>query len=354
MIANLRARYQQEIDLVDQIMAAEVSAWQWSNLTEAELIIRDQLSRKGKQLRPLLALSVGDALGTRLDRVCAPAAGLEFYHLAALVLDDVEDNSSVRRGAPAVHTTATTSMAINIASTLRSLAYHPIHRSATLSAQEKLSLHRELDTAATELVLGQSIDIGWHLGWYPTQAEFPYDSMTRWKTGAMFGCAAAMGACVAGASLDVVDGARRLGVSLGVLYQVADDYLDVFGDDSQLRRPKYEDFRGRKMSGPVVALLHALSAAGRDDDAERVINVLLAKVPVDDWDWLIAMMDEHRVGEIICGQFSEQAETLAKEMAGLFPDGDQNGLLAILELMTAPVLSPPLTAAWVRPGQARR
>lgn len=335
MIANLRARYQQEIDLVDQIMAAEVSHWQWRDLTEAELIIRDQLARKGKQLRPLLALSVGDALGARLDRVCAPAASLEFYHLAALVLDDVEDNSSVRRGTPAVHTTATTSMAINIASTLRSLAYHPIHRSQKLSADEKLSLHRELDSAATELVLGQSIDIGWHLGWYQTQAEFPYDSMTRWKTGAMFGCAAAMGACVAGASPDVVDGARRLGVSLGVLYQVADDYLDVFGDDSQLRRPRYEDFRGRKMSGPVVALLHALSSAGRDEDAERVINVFTTKVPVDDWDWLIAMMDEHRVGEIIRSQFSERAETLAKEMADLFPGGDQDGLQAILELMTA-------------------
>jgi octaprenyl-diphosphate synthase len=349
MTLDLRARYRMQLDLVDRIMSDELAAWEWHDLAEAERIIRDQLARKGKQLRPLLTMSVCDALGGRLESVCAPAASVEFYHLAALVLDDVEDNSPVRRGAPTVHTTSTTSMAINIASTIRSLAYHPIHRCETLSAEEKLGLHHELDEAATKLVLGQSIDIGWHLGWYSTHAEFPYDSMLDWKTGAMFGCAAAMGARVAGASAAgasaaILDAVRRLGVSLGALYQVVDDYLDIFGDGSQLRRPKYEDFRGRKMSGPVVELLRELRSGGRDADVEHVLAVFTGRVSEDGWGWLVDLMCERRIGEIIRDQISERTSMLAKEIADLFPDGDQSGLLAILDVLTAASLSTVRTA----------
>jgi octaprenyl-diphosphate synthase len=349
MIACLRARYQSELDLVNQLMSDEVSQWRWEGLREAERIIRDQLARKGKQLRPLLALIVGETLGARLDRVCAPAASVEFYHLAALVLDDVQDNSAVRRGAPAVHTTATTSMAINIAGTIRSLAYHPIHRCETLRPGEKLGLFRELDIAATELVLGQSIDIGWHLGWYPSYAEFPYGQMIRWKTGSMFGCAAAMGARVADASAEVVDASRRLGVSLGALYQMADDYLDVFGEDRSMHRPKYEDFRGRKMSGPVILLLRTLMSAGCDEDATRVMAAFTNRVALDDWDWLVELMHEHRVGESLRGQCLGQAEALYEQIAEIGADGDQAGLRAILDLIIAPLQAPIRTPA---PGHA--
>jgi octaprenyl-diphosphate synthase len=343
MITRLRARYQRELELVNGFMSAEVTHWPWASLPEAERIIRDQLARQGKQLRPLLALAVADALGAGLDRVCAPAASVEFYHLAALVLDDVQDNSAVRRGAPAVHTTATTSMAINIAMTIRSLAYHPLHRSELLTPEEKLGLHRELDDAATELVLGQTIDIGWHLGWYDSHAQYPYDQMIQWKTGAMFGCAAAMGAQVAGASTTVVDTARQLGLSLGVLYQLADDYLDVFGEDRYLHRPRYEDFRGRKMSAPVLTLLRTLVAAGCRDDAERVAAAFGAGVAPSSWDWLVRLMDEHGIGELLREELAALAKSLGDQVSELSAGAEPTepteptGLRMLLELMMTPL-----------------
>jgi len=337
MITALRARYQTELDLIGQIMSDEVAQWQWANLPEAEKIIRDQLAHKGKLLRPLLALVTADALGGSPDRVCAPAASLEFYHLAALVLDDVQDNSTVRRGAPAVHTTATTSMAINIASTIRSLAYHPIHRCETLGQQEKLRLHCELDRAATELVLGQSIDIGWHLGWYPSYGDFPYDQMIRWKTGSMFRCAAAMGALIADAGSADTDAARRLGESLGALYQRIDDYLDVFGDDQYLQRPRYEDFRGRKLSGPVLLLLHTLTSADCHKDAERIWTVFAGSAAMGDWNWLVALMDEHGIRELLGERLRHQVAAIHAQIDGLCTDGDPSGLRAIADLMAAPL-----------------
>ena len=337
MIAGLRARYQVQLDYINFLMTDEVAHWPWAAVSEVEKVIRDQLARTGKQLRPLLALAVADLLGGRLERVCAPAASLEFYHLAALVLDDIQDNSSVRRGAPAVHTTASTSMGINIASTIRSLAYHPVHRCDELGPAEKLSMHRELDRAATELVLGQSIDIGWHLGWYLSYADFPYDQMIRWKTGSMFGCAAAMGARAASARPAVTDAARQLGISLGAQYQMIDDYLDVFGDEQQLQRPKYEDFRGRKMSGPVILLLHVLTSAGCQADAERISAVFAGDEAEPSWDWLVDMMSAHGIGGLLREQLASQAMSIETQMKALRADGDMASVRMILDLMMAPL-----------------
>ncbi len=334
------ARYQPELDLVNRIMSEEVAQVPWANMGEVEKIIREQLARQDPQLRPLLALAVADALGARLDRVCAPAASLEFHHLAALALDDVPGDSSVGSDAPAAHTAEMTNLAINISSTMRSLAYHPIHRAESLGPGEKLSLHRELDRAATEVALGKSIDIGWQLGWYQTYADFPYDQMIRWKTGSMFGCAAAMGARVANARPAAVESARHLGGSLGALHQMVDDYLNVFGEDQYLRRPRYGDFRARKMSGPVVALLRRLTSADRQDEAKRVEAAFASGTDAGGWDWLVELMDAQGIGELLRGQFSDRARSIETHMSELCSGGDAAGLRMVLDLIVTPLRLP--------------
>jgi geranylgeranyl pyrophosphate synthase len=213
---------------VSQCALDELAHWPWHVVPPLRDLIHKQLATPGKRLRARLALSIVESLDGDPHRVYAPAASAELYHLAALILDDIEDNSEFRRGAPAVHTTTATSTAINVAATIRSLAYHPVHRSPYLSNEEKYEIHRRLDNAATHLVLGQSIDIGWHNGWYATPAEFPYAEMVRWKTGVLFGYSAWCGAFVAGAAPDTCAAAERFGVEAGALYQLVDDHADGF------------------------------------------------------------------------------------------------------------------------------
>ncbi len=340
MITDLRARYQPELDLINRIMSDEVTQVPWTHLEEIEKIIRDQMARETKFARPLLALAAADALGARLDRVCAPAASLEFCYLAGVVLDDARDAAPEPPGAQGVNTTATASMAINVASTIRSLAYHPLHRAETLGPGEKLSLHRELDRAATEHALGQSIDVGWQLGWYRSYADFPYDQMIRWKTGSMFGCAAAMGARLANARPGVVEAARHIGGALGSLHQMIDDYLDVFGDEEHLQRPKYESFRARKMTGPVMVLLGTLSSTASHEDAERVEAAFYGGTHIADWDWLVEMMDARGIGELMRGQFADQATSIETQMSQLGAGGDASGLGMVLDLVVSPLRLP--------------
>jgi geranylgeranyl pyrophosphate synthase len=311
-MADLASRYAALLADIESLMLAELGHWPMAHLPELASIVESQIRHSGKRLRPMLALIVADGAGGELADVVAPAAAVEFYHVASLVLDDVQDNTRVRRGRPAVHVTAGIGTAINVAATVRSLSYHPIHRSGRHEPERKWRLHRELDSAATRLVLGQAVDIGWHAGWYKTFDDFPYEQMLRDKTGALFGCAAAMGAVSAGADDPAVASARAFGQEVGVLYHLVDDFADTFGRSSSPGRPRLDDLRAGKMSGPARQLLTALRASGRDPEARRVAAGLANDhgPPPEDVAWLLDLMAELAVEATLRRDIEARADHL--------------------------------------------
>jgi len=318
-------------------MLDELTRWRSGDVEQLWAVVHSLIKRHGKQLRPLLSLAVVDFFGGERDLITSPAASIEFYHLAALVLDDVQDNSEFRRGSPTVHASSTTSTAINVALFVRSLSYHMVHRYPGQDPDEKLRLHQELDGAATRLILGQSIDIGWHEGWYASYRDFPYAQMIAWKTGSLFGCAAAMGACVAGADLAAVSAARDYGTSFGTLYQLVDDYLDAFGDDVA-GRPAHEDFREGKMTGPVIRVLSALQEAGRRKDVDLVLGRLADRgSAAAGWGWLLALMHEHGVADQLRQELSDRAAELGRPSFGPADRGCADSLQQLVDLIVAPV-----------------
>lgn len=318
---------------VEQAMLAELDQWRWDSIPRLRHIVETQIRGGGKRMRPLLALAFTDLYGGNSDDVVVPAAGVELYHLASLVLDDVQDDSAVRRGKPALHITTTTSTAINVAAVTCRLSYHPIHRSDRLTPDRKLRLHRELDVAATLLVLGQSIDISWNDGGYAAPGDFPYRDMVRWKTGSLYGCAAAMAAVTCGADA-AVDAAREFGVSFGSLFQGVDDYLDTFGDDQVLRRPRFEDFRGGKLTAPLLCLLDALSVAGRTGDAELVTR-RLAERTATGRDWLLGLLDRYAVADTVRADLSRQAAQLCQLLPDDAPRGRTAAVVDLIDTVMA-------------------
>jgi len=330
-----RARY---VARVDQLMLAELDRWRSDGVERFWCIVNTQVKRHGKQLRPLLSLAMADLLDGDLELVAWAAASVELYHLAALVLDDVQDNSEFRRGFPTVQATSTSSTAINAALFIRSLSYNLIDRHPSQDPSMKLALHHELANAATRLVLGQSIDIGWHEKWYGSYRDFPYRQMIEGKTGALFGCAAAMGACAANAGASWIDGARAYGMSFGVLYQLINDYLDAFGDPVSLGRPAHEDFREGKMTGPVISLMSALDEAGREDEMKQVLSRLSDREPGSgDWGWILELMREYGVQDRLQDELHHRAGDLDRASFALTDHAADDGLRQLVSSIMAAV-----------------
>jgi geranylgeranyl pyrophosphate synthase len=311
MLKQLQQYYASSIETVERLIASQISNWQWDSIPEMRKLVVDHLCRDGKRLRPLLIFIFTDLYGGQKEHVYNPAAALEVYHTATLIYDDIQDNSEFRRGLPCAHITASTSTAMNLAAIVRTLMYHLLHQSPFLSTEEKLQIHQKLDRAATLVSLGQSIDIGWHEGWYSSYQEFPYEQMVQWKSAALFSCAAAIGSYLSKADPHLVNEAEQVGGKIGILFQIIDDYLDIFGNPAIMRRPLYNDFREGKVTYPVICLFNQLASNQRADEGNYVSKRLAERnLHETNWQWLVDLMLECDVRQIVQQRLRAQVAEL--------------------------------------------
>jgi octaprenyl-diphosphate synthase len=295
VIHELRRRHGCDLAAVEQLMLTEVGRWQWEGLEPLRDALVDQLRRPGKRLRPLLALSVSDAFAADPSRVHAGAAAAELCHVASVIYDDVEDNSTTRTGQPTAHVATTVSLAINMAGIIRSLSYHVIDNSCRLTLAEKFQLHRLLDATSTLLPLGQSMDIGWHAGWYRTVDSAPYDVMVERKTGALFKFAGWTAAWVCSGDERLADEIGSIAGDAGVLYQRLDDYLD---GSASAGAAVPDDLMHGKLTYPMLVLSASVTA---QDEAE-LLGTLLQRLrgpspQPEDGNRLAELVTRHRVPE---------------------------------------------------------
>ncbi|MDF3148577.1 polyprenyl synthetase family protein, partial [Streptomyces sp. T21Q-yed] len=124
---------------------------------------------------------------------------------------------------------------------------------------------RLLSVALQDLVRGQADDLLFATRpWTGPERVRPdeYRRMAEHKTGALLGCAAALGALLGGAPPSTVTALDRAGRHLGIAFQVVDDLLGIWGDPAVTGKPVYGDLRERKKTFPVLAALDS-PAAGR-------------------------------------------------------------------------------------------
>jgi geranylgeranyl diphosphate synthase type I len=88
--------------------------------------------------------------------------------------------------------------------------------------------------------------------------------MAAGKTGALLGCACALGAELGGGSREQVEQLRGFGEKVGLAFQLTDDLLGIWGDPAVTGKPVFSDLQNRKKSLPVVAALTSGTTAGHE------------------------------------------------------------------------------------------
>jgi geranylgeranyl pyrophosphate synthase len=177
----------------------------------------------GKRLRPALAVAAAEALGGGAPEgslVMRFAAALEMIHTYSLVHDDLPcmDDDDLRRGRPTVHKAFDEATAVLVGDALQTMAFeHLLERPDARSAE----LARLLAGNATLMVEGQARDLEAETR-HPSEEEIAV--LMRSKTGALIAAAVAGGAVAATGS---DHGLYRVGLALGLAFQIADDLLDL-------------------------------------------------------------------------------------------------------------------------------
>ena len=222
--------------------------------------IRYVLSLGGKRIRPVLMLMSYNLYKDDADTILPTACGLETYHNYTLLHDDLMDNADKRRGHVTVHKKWDANTAILSGDSMLVLSYQRIAQCAPQYLSQILDL---FTTTALEIGEGQQYDMEFETRDDVCEAE--YIEMIGLKTSVLLACAMKMGAIQAGASPADQDALYRYGESLGLAFQLQDDYLDVYGDPSVFGKNIGGDITSNKKT---FMLINALLRAEGQDKAE--------------------------------------------------------------------------------------
>ena len=271
---DLRQRVQKALHafVSGQLPALDAISEELGPLTDA----LTDLIAGGKRLRPAFCYwGFRGAGGEDGDEVVVAAAALELFQACALIHDDVMDGSDTRRGLPAVHRRFASmhrteswvgdpeAFGMGAAVLLGDLCLawsDEMLSTSGLPADRLLAGHRVYDEMRTELMGGQYLDLleqargGGSVERALRVARYKSAKYTIEKP-------LHLGAVLAGAGQDVLDGYSGYGLPLGEAFQLRDDVLGVFGDPSVTGKPAGDDLREGKRTALVAMALETADSA---------------------------------------------------------------------------------------------
>jgi geranylgeranyl pyrophosphate synthase len=281
------AEFKVKLDVVlDELFAKKVESAREIDVEYAELLIQmhDFIIRGGKRLRPYLAyLSYLGYGGKDEESILHVAAALELYHNAWLIHDDIIDRDIIRYGGANVSGTylerfgaqfSTSearhlgdSMAL-IAGDVNIIVAAEQIMTSRFSDSLKLNVLARAQKLNFELAGGELLDV--------LMPTFPLEAVTadrllkvcQYKTASYtFEAPLQIGAILAGRDASSVAGISSVAIPMGIAFQLADDLLGTFGNESELGKPVLTDLReGKRTLLVLFALEHA------DETQKAVLN----------------------------------------------------------------------------------
>ncbi|WP_265444057.1 polyprenyl synthetase family protein [Flexivirga meconopsidis] len=351
-LADLRARVQHALDRERQHQH-DVLAPLGPDMTDLLDAVFDLLSG-GKRLRAgFLYWGYRAAGGSDSDALVRAATSLEVFQAAALLHDDVMDDSDVRRGMPAAH------RRLAAAHQQRSLAgdsgrfgeagailagdlclnwTDEIYTTSGLPQAELLRGRAVFDTMRTQLMGGQYLDV---VEAAQTWQGVPTDQrIARARKVIRFKSAKytveqplLIGASCAGADERTLDALSAYGLALGEAFQLRDDLLGVFGDPEETGKPAGDDLREGKRT---VLVAYALEAA-TDDQLRRFATVFgRPDVSAEDVQWMRDLCVRTGAVDQTEKLITSQADAARRALddAQLTDEG-RDALLDLIEISTA-------------------
>ncbi|WP_328668346.1 family 2 encapsulin nanocompartment cargo protein polyprenyl transferase [Streptomyces sp. NBC_00322] len=215
----------------------------------------------GKAIRPALVLAAARALGGDPQHAVRAATAVELAHNFTLLHDDVIDEDPTRRHRPTAWTVFGVPDAIIAGDAMLALALRLLaedRHPAAGAASERLA------ACVIELCAGQQADCAF-------EERAPHEvsldeclAMATAKTGALLGCACALGALYAGAGEEEAAAMDAFGREAGLAFQLIDDLIGIWGDPERTGKPVGADLAAHKKSLPVVAALTSRTPAAAE------------------------------------------------------------------------------------------
>lgn len=237
--AELFAPIARDLETVERILRQTLS----SSQPGVARLIAHLGHYRGKRLRPALLLLTAQACGGITPAHHILAAVVEMIHTATLVHDDVLDDATVRRHASTINAGWGNQASILLGDWLFTHAFH-------LTSSVDARACRLIGEATNRLCAGElhqicergNLDL----------SEDAYFDIIDGKTAELTACCCRLGAQYAGAADDVIEHLASYGRYLGLAFQIADDLLDLVGEERAVGKSLGTDLEQQKLTLPII------------------------------------------------------------------------------------------------------
>ncbi|MGD1842114.1 MAG: polyprenyl synthetase family protein [Thermonemataceae bacterium] len=218
------------------------------------------MSLGGKRMRPLLVVLGYQLFKSDWTAILKPAIAVEVFHNFTLMHDDIMDKAPLRRGQATVHEKWNDNTAILSGDVMLVNAYQLLLDVAPTKLPLVIA---RFNRCAAEVCEGQQWDMNFETRAQVTEAEYLH--MIRLKTAVLLGFSLELGALLADAPLEEAQSLKKFGDYVGIGFQLKDDLLDVYGDQTKF---------GKQVGGDIIAnkktylLIEALSRANETQAAQ--------------------------------------------------------------------------------------
>ncbi len=222
------------------------------------------LSFGGKRMRPVMTLMACELFCGSAEKALPQSIAIELFHNFTLIHDDIMDKAPLRRGKTTVYKKWNANIAILAGDTLFALAYQYAIQAESNLLPVILPLFNQ---TAIEVCEGQQFDLNYETSEMVRLNQ--YIEMIRLKTAVLFATSLKIGAIIGGADTQDAQRLYDFGINLGLGFQLQDDLLDTFGNESVF---------GKKTGGDILTnkktylYLYALQCAN-EKNHNQLINL---------------------------------------------------------------------------------
>lgn len=221
------------------------------------------MTLNGKRLRPILVLTVASGYNISEEKAMSAAVAIEVFHNFTLVHDDIMDQAVLRRGTISVHEKFGVDKAILTGGAMFPHAISLLRRGNEGKTNELMAAFIKM---GKEVMEGQQYDMEFESREDVSLDE--YIHMIGLKTSVLFGCACEIGGIIGNASEEDRKNLYNFGFYTGLAFQIMDDYLDTFGDETFGKRIGGDILLNKK----TFLLISALEAAN-SEQRERIFKL---------------------------------------------------------------------------------
>ncbi|EGR30011.1 octaprenyl-diphosphate synthase, putative [Ichthyophthirius multifiliis] len=293
--------------------------------------IWDLLERGGKRWRPILCILIAEAFGKQLDDIKEICSLCEIVHNGSLIVDDIEDNSLVRRNKECIHLIYGVDISLNAGNFMYFAPFQKLLTSLRYTDKQKLEFAKIYAEEMTLLHVGQGWDILWH-NMNKLQGRFPdnnqYLQMTSHKTGCLARLSSRLVCAYLGLNHDQSKALSTFAEKIGVAFQIQDDILNLEGKEYLKTKGQLgEDIHEGKMS---LIVIHCLAQSSQENK-KRLIEIL--RMHTNDQDLINEAIQIVKSTDSI--NYSRQVgaqlvKTAWEEVENIIPEGKPKQLLKLL------------------------